>query len=64
MISRTEIKPKHPEGYKELYLAVNRIGTNINQIARAVNAGIAAPNDIEELKLLMRRVERLVAEAA
>ena len=47
-----------------MYLAVNRIGTNINQIARAVNAGIAAPNDIEELKLLMRRVERLVAEAA
>ena len=64
LISRTEIKPKHPEGYKELYLAVNRIGTNINQIARAVNAGIAAPNDIEELKLLMRRVEQLVAEAA
>lgn len=43
---------------------MNRIGTNINQIARAVNAGIATQNDIAELKFLMRRVEQLVAEAA
>jgi hypothetical protein len=40
-IAGTEIQPRHPEGLKELYLAVNRIGTNINQIAWAVNAGIA-----------------------
>jgi hypothetical protein len=56
-IAGTEIQPRHPEGLKELYLAVNRIGTNIN-------AGIATKNDIEELKIQMRKVEGLLSEVA
>jgi predicted DNA-binding protein len=63
-ITGTEIQPRHPEGLKELYLAVNRIGTNINQIARAVNAGLATKNDMEELKIQMQKVEELLSEVA
>ena len=64
LIAGTEIKPRRPEGLKELYLAVNRIGVNINQIARAANTGIATSNDIQELKFLMVQVEQLLLKVA
>ena len=62
LIMGSEIKPRRPAELKELYLAVNRIGVNINQIARAANARIATPSDIQELKLLMGQVERLLTK--
>ncbi len=64
LIAGTEINPRRPESLKELYLAVNRIGVNINQIVRAVNTGIATSNDIQELKSLMGQVEQLLSKVA
>lgn len=59
-----EIRPRRPMELKELYLAVNRIGVNINQIARKANAGFATRSDIHEVKFLLSKVERLMANIA
>lgn len=64
LIMGTEIKPRRPAELKELYLAVNRIGVNINQIARKANAGFATRSDMEELKFLMRKIEMLMSRIA
>lgn len=52
-----EVRPRRSKELKELYLAVNRIGTNINQIARKTNAGFATRNDMQELLYLMGQIE-------
>ena len=57
LISGAEIKPRRPMELKELYLAVNRIGVNVNQIARKANAGFATRSDMRELLFLMRKIE-------
>ena len=49
---------------KELYLEVNRIGVNINQITRKVNAGFATENDMAELRTLMEHIDRIMCEMA
>ena len=53
-----------PRRTKELYLAVNRIGTNINQIARKVNAGFGTRNDMQELLYLMGQIELQMSSIA
>ena len=58
------IRPRRPMELKELYLAVNRIGVNINQIARKANAGFATRSDIQEVKFLLSKLERLMAAIA
>ena len=60
LIHGTEIKPRRPEGLKELALAINREGSNINQIARAANAGILTENDVAELMLRQAKIEELL----
>ena len=60
LIHGTEIKPRRPEGLKELALAINRVGVNINQIVRSANAGILTRNDVEELKLRQTKIEELL----
>ena len=64
LIVGTEIKPRRPAELKELYLAVNRIGVNINQIARKANAGFANRSDMQELKFLMRKIENHMSRIA
>lgn len=64
LIVGTEIKPRRPAELKELYLAVNRIGVNINQIARKANAGFATRSDMQELKFLMRKIETHMSRIA
>ena len=64
LIVGTEIKPRRPAELKELYLAVNRIGVNINQIARKANAGFATRSDMQELKFLMRKIENHMSKIA
>ena len=45
---------------KALRREIHAIGNNINQIARSVNAGIAAPEDAREaVELLGRVYERI-----
>ena len=44
-LEQTEIRPHQPAEIGDLYREINRIGVNINQIARSVNAGIATAED-------------------
>lgn len=60
LIHGTEIKPRRPEGLKEVALAINREGRNINQIARNANAGILTENDVAELMLRQAKIEELL----
>lgn len=64
LIMGLTIKPRPPAELRELYIAINRIGVNINQIARKVNAGIASKNDMQELLFLMRKVDSRMARIA
>ena len=64
LISGAEIKPRRPMELKELYLAVNRIGVNVNQIARKANAGFATRSDMRELLFLMRKIEEKMSRIA
>jgi hypothetical protein len=54
----------HPEGSRDLLTAINRIGNNINQIARRVNEGAArgwyheferAANELTDIRNLLRK---------
>ena len=39
-----------------LYTEINRIGNNINQIARKMNAGLGTKSDVQEALFLLRKV--------
>jgi hypothetical protein len=43
---------------------VNRIGVNINQIARSVNAGIATPDDARQALFLLKKINELMVKVA
>ena len=64
LICGVTICQRPPKELHDLYTEINRIGTNINQIARKANAGFATKDDMRELKLLMRAVEQKMAKAA
>ena len=64
LISGMTIRQRPPGELHELYLEINRIGTNINQIARKANAGFATKDDMKELKFLMRTIEQKMAKIA
>ena len=64
LITGAEVRPRRSKERKELYQAVNRIGTNINQIARKANAGFATRNDMQELLYLMGQIELLMSNIA
>ena len=64
LISGATIRQRPPGELHELYLEINRIGTNINQIARKANAGFATKDDMKELKFLMRAIEQKMAKVA
>lgn len=63
-INGAEIRPRRPLEIKSLYTEINRIGTNINQIARSVNAGIATAEDAREAMFLLRKVYELMEAVA
>lgn len=58
-----KITPRPPEIAQELYVEINRIGNNINQIARSVNAGIATPEDARQALFLLGKVYEKLDEA-
>ncbi len=64
LIAGAEVRPRRTKELKELYLAVNRIGTNINQIARKTNAGFATRSDMQKLLYLMGQIELLMSNIA
>lgn len=63
-INRTEIRQRQPAEINDLYREINRIGVNINQIARSVNAGIATRQDVKEALFLLRQVYLLMEKVA
>lgn len=63
-IDRTEIRQRQPAEINNLYREINKIGVNINQIAKSVNAGIATRNDVKEALLLLRQVYLLMEAVA
>lgn len=59
------VKARPPEAIHELYVEINRIGTNINQIARACNAGITDPGSAAAQTLfLLQKVYVLMENVA
>lgn len=64
LILKKDIKARPPEELKKLYTEINRIGNNINQIARSVNAGIATPEDAGKAVFLLAKVYEKLHEAA
>ena len=64
LLSGVTIRQRPPQELHELYLEINRIGTNINQIARKANAGFATKDEMKELKFLMRTIEQKMSKVA
>lgn len=64
LIHGTTIQQRPQLELHELYTAVNRIGNNINQIARHANSGFADANDIVEVKVLMQKLIEAVETVA
>ena len=46
-------KQKYSKTERETLIALSRIGTNVNQIARAINVDVKNLNDIDKTKLLI-----------
>ena len=63
-LEQTEIRPRQPAEITDLYREINRIGVNINQIARSVNAGIATAEDARYGLHLLDRVYDLMYQIA
>lgn len=63
-LEQTEIRPHQPAEIGDLYREINRIGVNINQIARSVNAGIATAEDARYGLHLLDRVYDLMYQIA
>ena len=59
-----ELRTGPSEEIKALRTEVHRIGTNINQIARSVNAGIADAEDARQALALLRKVYELMEAVA
>lgn len=64
LIMGAKIRPRPPKELQELYTEINRIGNNINQIARSVNAGIASPKTAEESLFLLHKIYMLMDKMA
>ena len=64
LISGVTIRQRPPGELHELYLEINHIGTNINQIARKANAGFATKDDMRALLFLMKAIEQKMAKVA
>ena len=57
-------RARPPQEIKGLRWEVHKIGVNINQIARSVNAGIANAEDARQGLYLLNRVYELMYEVA
>lgn len=64
MIGGVTIRQRPPQELHDLYVEINRIGKNINQIARKANAGFATKDDMRELLFLMKAIEQKMAKVA
>ena len=60
----TEVKARPSQEIKDLRWEVHKIGVNINQIARSVNAGIARAEDAKRGLFLLDQVYELMYQIA
>ncbi|WP_409970068.1 plasmid mobilization relaxosome protein MobC [Bengtsoniella intestinalis] len=60
LLHGTTIRQKPSAQLRELFVEVNRIGNNVNQIARKVNGNIGSKEDVAELQLLLHTIVKLV----
>ncbi len=64
LLEGNPIRVRPSQEIKDLRTEVHRIGNNINQIARSVNAGIAAAEDAKRSLCLLERVYELMYRIA
>ena len=64
LIMEIDPQPKTPQDIKELRTEIHRIGNNINQIARSVNAGIADAAEAKRGLRLLDEVYELMYQIA
>lgn len=63
LIMKSDIKVRPPKEIQSLSAEINKIGSNINQIARSVNAGIASPEDARRGLFMLDKVYEKLNEA-
>ena len=63
-LEQTALRPRQPAESGDLDREIHRIGVNINQIARSVNAGIATAEDAKYSLHLLEQVYALMYEVA
>lgn len=61
-LNNSEIRSAPSLEYKELIKELNFIGHNINQIVKAINMGIALPEDINEIKVKLSEIYKIIKE--
>ncbi len=61
-LSNSEIKSAPSKEYQDLIREINYIGHNINQITKAVNMGIAVPDDIQRIYMKLASIYELVKD--
>ena len=64
LIRDQPVKARPSEEIRRLRGEVNHIGSNINQIARKVNAGIATKGDIQQILFLLQKIYDLMYRIA
>ena len=63
LIHGQQIVARPTRDVQKLYAEINKIGSNINQIARSVNAGIASPEDARRGLFMLDKVYEKLNEA-
>ena len=64
LIMNKPVKARPTKDIQKLIGEINKIGSNVNQIARSVNAGIATRQDAKEALFLLRQVYLLMEKVA
>lgn len=60
LIMGTPVKACQAKEIRDLYAEINKIGSNVNQIARSVNMGIATPETAEKSLFLLQQIYDLM----
>lgn len=64
LITGKRIRARPPQELGQLYYEINKIGVNVNQIARNVNAGVASDKDITQALFLLKKIYELMDKLA
>lgn len=64
LIMGKQIRARPPEVLKELYQEINRIGVNVNQIARNCNTGADPESCAKQALFLLKKINMLLDRIA